>query len=54
MLVQSQIDGDYKKIVEENGVEASLAIAYNGGIILKKIMGDKWDNSNIVLNKLLA
>ena len=48
-LVQSQIDGDYKKIVEENGVEASLAIAYNGGSILKKIMGDKWDNSQVSL-----
>jgi hypothetical protein len=48
-LVQSQVNGEYKKIVEENGVEASLAIAYNGGIILKKIMGDKWDSSQASL-----
>ncbi len=54
-LVQSQIMGEYKTIIENNGVEASLAIAYNGGGILKNIMGDKWAGSSIYtyINSLL-
>lgn len=46
-LVQSQIKGEYKKVIENNGVEASLAIAYNGGSILKSIMGNKWEGSAV-------
>lgn len=46
-LIQSQVLAEYKKIVVENGVDVSLAIAYNGGRILKDIMGEKWAGSPI-------
>ncbi len=46
-LVQSLIFGEYKKIIEENGVELPLAIAYKGGAILKDIMGGDWERSSV-------
>ena len=46
-LILSQIQADYKTIMDENGVEEPLAQAFNGGQILMKIMGEKWDNSPV-------
>jgi hypothetical protein len=46
-LILSQIRADYKNIMNENGVEEPLAQAYNGGQILMRIMGEKWDNSPV-------
>ena len=31
--------------MEKNGVEEPLAQAYNGGVILKNMLGDKWDSN---------
>lgn len=31
--------------MEENGVEEPLAQAYNGGMILRNMLGDKWDSN---------
>ena len=45
-LICSQFAGEYKRIMEENGVEEPLAQAYNGGMILKKMLGDKWNTNN--------
>lgn len=42
-LICSQFKDDYKSVMEENGVEEPLAQAYNGGMILKEILGDRWD-----------
>ena len=36
---------EYKSVMEENGVEEPLAQAYNGGKILKDMLGDKWDSN---------
>ena len=42
-LICSQFKADYKSVMEENGVEEPLAQAYNGGMILKEKLGDRWD-----------
>ena len=44
-LICSQFMAEYKSVMEENGVEEPLAQAYNGGIILKDMLGDKWDSN---------
>lgn len=44
-LICSQFKAKYKSVMEEKGVEEPLAQAYNGGLILKDMLGDKW-NSN--------
>ena len=53
-LVQSQINGEYKSIVSKHGVETSLAIAFNGGRLLKEIY-EGWENSEAqtYINNLL-
>lgn len=55
-LINSQICGDYMNIMNENGVEEPLAQAFNGGQILKRIMGDKWEGSPVstYINNLLS
>lgn len=55
-LVQSLLCVEYKKIMEENGIEEPLAIAFNGGNILQQIMGEHWKNSPIrgYVNSLLS
>lgn len=55
-LIQSQIRAEHLKIMEENGVEEPLALAFNGGGILKRIMGDKWETSDVstYVNSLLS
>jgi hypothetical protein len=42
--------------MEENGIEEPLALAFNGGGILKRIMGDKWETSDVstYVNSLLS
>lgn len=44
-LVNSQIHSEYKSIMEDNGVEEPLAEAFQGGQILKSLMGEKWADS---------
>lgn len=44
-LVCSQFRAEYKSVMEENGVEEPLAQAYNGGMILRNMLGDKWDSN---------
>lgn len=44
-LICSQFMAEYKSVMEENGVEEPLAQAYNGGKILKDMLGDKWDSN---------
>lgn len=44
-LISSQFIDDYKSVMEEKGVEEPLAQAYNGGVILKEMLEDKWDDS---------
>lgn len=44
-LICSQFMAEYKSIMEENGVEEPLAQAYNGGMILRNMLGDKWDSN---------
>jgi hypothetical protein len=44
-LINSQFRADYNSVMEEKGVEEPLAQAYNGGVILKGLLGDKWDSS---------
>ena len=56
-LVQSLLDLEYKKIMEEKSVEEEpLAIALNGGYILQQIMGENWKNSpiRVYVNSLLS
>ena len=55
-LVNSQINNEFETVKDENGVEESLAIAYNGGLILQKILGDKWNDSkwSSYINSLLS
>ena len=54
-LVLSLLCLEYKKIIEDKGYEEPLAIAINGGNILKQIMGESWENSPIrrYVNSLL-
>lgn len=44
-LICSQFMAEYKSVMEENGVEEPLAQAYNGGMILRDMLGDKWDSN---------
>lgn len=44
-LICSQFIAEYKSVMEENGVEEPLAQAYNGGMILRNMLGDKWDSN---------
>lgn len=54
-LIQSQIQGDYLDIMNENGVEEPVAQAYNGGKILSTMMRSEWDKSEtkIYIKQLL-
>lgn len=45
-LICSQIKAEYKSVMEENGVEEPLAQAYNGGKILRDMLGDKWESNS--------
>ena len=45
-LICSQFVAEYKTVMEENGVEEPLAQAYNGGMILRDMLGDKWDTNS--------
>ena len=45
-LLNSQIAGDFKKFMKENGTEESLSIAFVGGAKLKEFMPDTWENSD--------
>lgn len=45
-LVCSQFMAEYKSVMEENGVEEPLAQAYNGGMILRDMLGDKWESNS--------
>lgn len=40
-LINSQIKGEYKEIMEKKSVHESAALSFNGGRLLKEIMGDK-------------
>ncbi|MCQ2198108.1 MAG: hypothetical protein MJZ19_00090 [Paludibacteraceae bacterium] len=44
-LIISQFKAEYKSVMENNGVEESLAQAYNGGKILKNMLRDKWESN---------
>ncbi len=44
-LICSQFMAEYKSVMEKNGVEEPLAQAYNGGIILRNMLGDKWESN---------
>lgn len=44
-LICSQFRAEYKTVMEEKGAEEPLAQAYNGGKILRDMLGDKWDTS---------
>ena len=57
-LINSQIKGEYIALMQQNGItdNEALGLAYNGGAILKRIMGPKWDNSpvSVYVNNLLS
>lgn len=57
-LVNSLIRGVYIELMEQNGITENepLGLAYSGGAILKRIMGEKWDGSNTAqyINNLLS
>lgn len=44
-LICSQFMAEYKSVMEKNGVDEPLAQAYNGGIILRNMLGDKWESN---------
>lgn len=44
-LIASQITADYRNVMAENGAEEPLAQAYNGGKILRDLLGEKWDSN---------
>lgn len=46
-LISSQLKADYKSVMEEKGVDEPLAQAYNGGMILKDLLGDKWNSTSV-------
>lgn len=50
-LVNSQINGEYRSLMKEKGIEdnESLGLALNGGTILKAIMGEEWKGSDASL-----
>lgn len=49
-LICSQFKAEYKSVMEKNGVEEPLAQAYNGGMILKNMLGD---NGTQILHLLM-
>lgn len=55
-LLNSQICNEYETVKNENGIDEPLAIAYNGGKILQRILGDKWTDSRWAnyINALLS
>ena len=55
-LLNSQIGNEYEAVKNENGIDEPLAIAYNGGKILQRILGDKWNDSQWAnyINALLS
>ena len=55
-LLNSQIRDEYEAVKNENGIDEPLAIAYNGGKILQRILGDKWNDSQWAkyINALLS
>ena len=55
-LLNSQIGNEYEAVKNENGIDEPLAIAYNGGKILQRILGDKWNDSKWAkyINALLS
>lgn len=55
-LLNSQIDGEYKRFMEENGSSELLSIAFIAGAKLKGYMPDKWEGSEYqqYLNGLLS
>ena len=55
-LLNSQIRDEYEAVKNENGIDEPLAIAYNGGKILQRILGDKWNDSKWAnyINALLS
>lgn len=55
-FVQSLLCLEYKKIIDEKGVEEPLAIAFNGGNILQQIIGKNWQDSpyRMYINSLLS
>lgn len=55
-LLNSQIDGEYKRFMEENGSSELLSIAFIAGAKLKGYMPDKWEGSEyqLYLNGLLS
>ena len=48
-LIHSQIRADYITIMNENSVEEPQAQAFNGGRILKSMMGEDWENSSVAI-----
>ena len=54
-IIQSQVNMEYKRIMEQKGLDEPTAIAYNGGMLLKQIMGKQWENSSTqkYINSLL-
>ena len=55
-LLNSQIDNEYEAVKNEKGIDEPLAIAYSGGKILQRILGDKWNDSKWAnyINALLS
>lgn len=45
-LLNSLIEGDYKKFMQEKGTEEALSIAFVGGAKLKGYMEDNWEGSS--------
>lgn len=56
-LVNSQIKAEYLELMAQKGISEneSLGLAYNGGAILKRILGDNWEGSDAssYINSLL-
>lgn len=44
-LINSQIRGEYKKTMEEIGAEEPLALAFCGGKVLEKMLGEDWETN---------
>ena len=57
-LVNSLIRGAYIELMEQNGITENepLGLAFCGGAILKRILGEQWDGSNTAqyINNLLS
>ena len=55
-LLNSQIEGEYKRFMQENGSSELLSIAFVAGAKLKGYMPDKWEGSEyqLYLNGLLS